>query len=120
MPAGDPVGPQRRPGRGSPTLNNRDADNGRNRGHPPAPWDPRPDSRASPLCSGRTRAARFGPNIAEKSPFSNLPPQLSQILSPTRLLSRPGFVSCVRVFMTEPHRPRAKYVIGPDGSPLTI
>lgn len=22
--------------------------------------------------------------------------------------------------MTEPHRPRAKYVIGPDGSPLTI
>jgi len=22
--------------------------------------------------------------------------------------------------MSEPHRPRAKYVIGPDGSPLTI
>ena len=22
--------------------------------------------------------------------------------------------------MTEPHRPRVKYVIGPDGSPLTI
>jgi len=22
--------------------------------------------------------------------------------------------------MTEPHRPRAKYVIGPDGSPLTL
>ena len=27
---------------------------------------------------------------------------------------------CVRVSMTEPHRPRVKYVIGPDGSPLTI
>jgi hypothetical protein len=27
----------------------------------------------------------------------------------------------VREFsMTEPHRPRVKYVIGPDGSPLTI
>src|SRR5881398_3452320 len=25
-----------------------------------------------------------------------------------------------RVFMAEPHRPRVKYVIGPDGSPLTI
>ena len=22
--------------------------------------------------------------------------------------------------MTEPHRPRVKYVIGPDGSPLTV
>ena len=27
---------------------------------------------------------------------------------------------CVSFFMTEPLRPRAKYVIGPDGSPLTI
>jgi hypothetical protein len=26
---------------------------------------------------------------------------------------------CERI-MTEPHRPRVKYVIGPDGSPLTI
>src|ERR1700684_1843481 len=32
-----------------------------------------------------------------------------------------GFVEFVRVVpMTEPHRPRVKYVIGPDGSPLTI
>src|ERR1700688_4074065 len=29
-------------------------------------------------------------------------------------------VEYVRVAMTEPHRPRVKYVIGPDGSPLTI
>jgi len=29
-------------------------------------------------------------------------------------------VVCVRVFMTVPVRPRPKYVIGPDGSPLTI
>ena len=29
-------------------------------------------------------------------------------------------VEYVRVDMTEPHRPRVKYVIGPDGSPLTI
>ena len=29
-------------------------------------------------------------------------------------------VEFVRVNMTEPHRPRVKYVIGPDGSPLTI
>src|ERR1700678_4529493 len=29
-------------------------------------------------------------------------------------------VESVRVAMTEPHRPRVKYVIGPDGSPLTI
>ncbi len=27
---------------------------------------------------------------------------------------------CVSVPMTEPYRPRVKYVIGPDGSPLTI
>src|SRR5579864_5869717 len=31
-----------------------------------------------------------------------------------------GVVEYVRVAMTEPHRPRVKYVIGPDGSPLTI
>ena len=29
-------------------------------------------------------------------------------------------VEFVRVDMNEPHRPRVKYVIGPDGSPLTI
>ena len=29
-------------------------------------------------------------------------------------------VEYVRVAMTEAHRPRVKYVIGPDGSPLTI
>jgi hypothetical protein len=28
--------------------------------------------------------------------------------------------SCEYIPMTEPHRPRVKYVIGPDGSPLTI
>jgi hypothetical protein len=27
---------------------------------------------------------------------------------------------CGRISMTELHRPRVKYVIGPDGSPLTI
>ena len=31
-----------------------------------------------------------------------------------------GQLSCVSVQMTEPYRPRVKYVIGPDGSPLTI
>jgi hypothetical protein len=29
-------------------------------------------------------------------------------------------VECVSIQMTEPLRSRAKYVIGPDGSPLTI
>jgi len=29
-------------------------------------------------------------------------------------------VVCVKAFMTAPIRPRPKYVIGPDGSPLTI
>ena len=33
---------------------------------------------------------------------------------------RSVWVECVSVSMTEPHRPRVKYVIGPDGSPLTI
>src|SRR5664279_193541 len=28
--------------------------------------------------------------------------------------------SLVSIPMTEPHRPRVKYVLGPDGSPLTI
>ncbi len=44
-----------------------------------------------------------------------------------QILSRPGYlvtvssvVSVCEYAMTEPHRPRVKYVIGPDGSPLTI
>jgi len=44
-----------------------------------------------------------------------------QNLSPSGLGSwAVGLLSCVRVTMTEPLRPRVKYVIGPDGSPLTI
>jgi hypothetical protein len=48
---------------------------------------------------------------------------LRQILSGNRyVVLELEFVlfQCVRVSMTEPHRPRVKYVIGPDGSPLTI
>src|SRR5262245_21149850 len=41
-----------------------------------------------------------------------------------RLVIFPQYLSVescvVSVPMTEPHRPRVKYVIGPDGSPLTI
>src|ERR1700731_3773992 len=37
-----------------------------------------------------------------------------------RSVSACSVVEYVRVAMTEPHRPRVKYVIGPDGSPLTI
>src|ERR1700688_3475575 len=37
-----------------------------------------------------------------------------------RIVATCGVVEFVRVAMTEPHRPRVKYVIGPDGSPLTI
>jgi hypothetical protein len=48
---------------------------------------------------------------------------LRQILSETALSSFQTLVSrvvlCERK-MTETYRPRAKYVIGPDGSPLTI
>src|ERR1700752_4693227 len=37
-----------------------------------------------------------------------------------RSLTACGVVEYVRVDMTDAHRPRVKYVIGPDGSPLTI
>src|SRR5262244_1630819 len=47
-------------------------------------------------------------------------PELRQILSGGHYLPRDLAVECVRSLMTEPLRPRAKYVIGPDGSPLTI
>ena len=46
---------------------------------------------------------------------------LRQILSGDRYFHDLSLsVEFVRVPMTEPHRPRVKYVIGPDGSPLTI
>jgi hypothetical protein len=46
---------------------------------------------------------------------------LSQILSRRLYGGEVLFSSCsVSSSMTEPHRPRVKYVIGPDGSPLTI
>src|SRR5262249_34891100 len=47
-------------------------------------------------------------------------PEFRQILSAGHYLPRDLAVECVRSLMTEPLRPRAKYVIGPDGSPLTI
>src|SRR6516165_1632958 len=47
-------------------------------------------------------------------------PELRQILSAGHYIPRDLAVECVRSLMTEPLRPRAKYVIGPDGSPLTI
>ena len=46
--------------------------------------------------------------------------RLSQILSRRAYGAIRRVVEFVRVAMTEPHRPRVKYVIGPDGSPLTI
>jgi len=45
---------------------------------------------------------------------------LSQILNQRGYCQRQYQFVCVSVPMTEPHRPRVKYVIGPDGSPLTI
>ena len=59
----------------------------------------------------------------------NCPPDpkgSNQVIALSQFLSGDGYrrlrcVKCVRVVdMTEPHRPRVKYVIGPDGSPLTI
>src|SRR5262249_32864820 len=47
-------------------------------------------------------------------------PELRQILSGGPYIPRDLAVECVRSLMMEPLRPRAKYVIGPDGSPLTI
>jgi hypothetical protein len=63
------------------------------------------------------------------NPTKNCPPEAkgsNQVIALSQFLSRDGYrppscVECVRVVdMTEPHRPRVKYVIGPDGSPLTI
>jgi hypothetical protein len=51
--------------------------------------------------------------------FTQLSGALSQILSHDGYCPV-EFVSVVSKSMTEPHRPRVKYVIGPDGSPLTI
>jgi hypothetical protein len=45
---------------------------------------------------------------------------LRQILSGSDYISGSLSVECVSFQMTEAHRPRVKYVIGPDGSPLTI
>src|SRR6476660_790491 len=52
--------------------------------------------------------------------FTQLSLALSQILSRRTYVSRVSESVFVSVSMTEPHRPRVKYVIGPDGSPLTI
>lgn len=45
---------------------------------------------------------------------------LRQILSGSSYIPVSLSVECVSATMTEPLRPRVKYVIGPDGSPLTI
>jgi len=67
-------------------------------------------------------------NVASK-PTSGVAPSpkgSNQVIALSQFLSRdayrhPSCVEFVRVVdMTEPHRPRVKYVIGPDGSPLTI
>jgi len=66
---------------------------------------------------------------AATKPTSASAPQAkgsNQVIALRQFLSRHGYCqpSCVEfvrvVDMTEPHRPRVKYVIGPDGSPLTI
>src|SRR6478672_13465283 len=54
------------------------------------------------------------------SDISQLSVALRQILSANDYVSGSLWVECVSATMTEPHRPRVKYVIGPDGSPLTI
>lgn len=59
-------------------------------------------------------AAAHLPNI------SQLSVALRQILSGGGYISGSLSVECVSVAMTDAHRPRVKYVIGPDGSPLTI
>ncbi len=51
---------------------------------------------------------------------SQLSVALRQILSANDYVAGSLWVECVSATMTEPHRPRVKYVIGPDGSPLTI
>jgi hypothetical protein len=52
--------------------------------------------------------------------ISQLNVALRQILSGSSYIHLSLSVECVSATMTEPHRPRVKYVIGPDGSPLTI
>ena len=52
--------------------------------------------------------------------ISQLNIALSQILSGRSYIPGSLSVEFVSATMTEPHRPRVKYVIGPDGSPLTI
>ena len=52
--------------------------------------------------------------------FSQLNVALRQILSGGEYGRSSQWVECVSLDMTEAHRPRVKYVIGPDGSPLTI
>ena len=52
--------------------------------------------------------------------ISQLSVALRQILSADDYVPGSLWVECVSAAMTEPHRPRVKYVIGPDGSPLTI
>jgi hypothetical protein len=63
----------------------------------------------------------FGEKMEKAAGFAELSVPLRQILSGALYgeLSVSS-VEFVRVPMTEPHRPRVKYVIGPDGSPLTI
>jgi hypothetical protein len=51
---------------------------------------------------------------------SQLNVTLRQILSRSDYIPGSLSVECVSFPMTEAHRPRVKYVIGPDGSPLTI
>jgi hypothetical protein len=52
--------------------------------------------------------------------ISQLNVTLRQILSGRDYIPGSLLVECVSFPMTEAHRPRVKYVIGPDGSPLTI
>jgi hypothetical protein len=52
--------------------------------------------------------------------FTQLSVALSQILSRREYRPSVSLSVVVSMSMNEPHRPRVKYVIGPDGSPLTI
>src|SRR5262249_38649992 len=74
-------------------------------------------------------AHRSGEPTVASNPSKNCLPEAkgsNQVIGLRQFLSREGYrppscVECVGVGdMTEPHRPRVKYVIGPDGSPLTI
>ena len=46
--------------------------------------------------------------------------RFSQFLKPAAYAALSSSVELCECIMTEPLRPRVKYVIGPDGSPLTI